>query len=121
MIHENHQKRIVTNEDLMDSILGLKESLTDLRASTLDGFDRVFQTIDDAKAELRSEFKNDINELRTELKNDTAVLRKEMNQRFSVVDKKFIIIDERLTAVDGRLSNIEDNTAHKHQLLPKFA
>lgn len=99
MIQENQQKRIITNEDLMDSILGLKESLADLRVSTLDGFDRVFQVMDDWRAEL---------------KNDDLVLRKEMNQRFSIVDKKLIIIDDRL-------SNVEDNMVYKHQLSPKFA
>ncbi len=114
MINQNDQKRIVTNEDLFDHISGLKlemkitkedlyDAISELRRSTLDGFDKVFQTIDDARAELRLEFKNDIIEL-----------RKEMNQRFTIVDKKFDVID-------GRLFNIEDNMVYQHQLAAKFA
>jgi len=114
MIQEKDQKRIITNEDLynliQDSALELKavdqrltHSIEELRKSTLDGFARVFEVIDEAKAELRTEFKSDI-----------SSLRKEMNQRFSIVDKKFDVID-------GRLSGIEDNMVYKHQLAPKFA
>ncbi|MBC7766971.1 hypothetical protein H7Y21_03195 [Arenimonas sp.] len=139
MTQENHQKKIITNEDLFDhisgfklevkktvddfksemkestndlsnSILRLESSVEDLRKSTLEGFDMVFKTIDDTNSELREE-----------LKNDNIILRKEMNQRFSVVDKRFTIIDDRLTVVDDRLSSIEDNMTYKHQLSPKFA
>lgn len=111
MINKNDQKRIVTNEDLYDLVVS---SIEDLRKSTLDGFDRVFEVIDEAKTELRVEFKKDINDLRVGLKNDITDLRKEMNQRFSVVDKRFTIIDDRL-------SSSEDNMVYKHQLSPKFA
>ncbi len=118
MINENHQKRIVTNEDLFDHISDLKlemqitkqdlyGQILDLRKSTLDGFDRVFEVIDEAKAELRAEFKKDIGDLRDELKNDNIILRKEMNQRFTIVD--------------NRLSHIEDNMVYKHQLSPNLS
>ncbi len=120
-INQN-DKRIITNEQLYDLMVS---SIADLRKSTLDGFDRVFEVIDENKLELkqdisdlrtelkqdisdlRTELKQDISDLRTELKGDIFDLRKEMNQRF--------------TFVDGRFSSLENNVVYKHQLSSKFA
>jgi hypothetical protein len=119
-INQN-DKRIITNEQLYDLMVS---SIADLRKSTLDGFDRVFEVMDENTKEIKSEFKKDlsdlrielktdINDLRVELKTDISDFRKEMNQRFLTVDSRFIIID-------GRLCNIEDNMVYKHQVFPKF-
>jgi hypothetical protein len=116
-INQN-DKKIITNEQLYDLIVS---SIADLRKSTLDGFDRVFEVMDENTKEIKSELRGDISELRSELKGDIFDLRKEMNQRFSTVDKKFIVIDERLSVVDDRLASIENNMVYKHQLSPKFA
>ena len=140
MINKNNQKRIITNEDifesvsrlsisnegilnsiselkqdvsilksdvselkqdvlvlkndvsvLKDDVSGLKQDYKGLRESTIDGFDKVFQLIDETK---------------NELKQDIFVLRKENNQRFTIIE--------------NRLSHIEDNMVYKHELSKQF-
>ncbi len=109
MIHKTNQKRLITNEEIFESIQGfkseifeslqglktdvsnLKKDFKDLRQSTVDGFDKVFHVIDDA---------------RNESKRDIFEFRKDVNQRFTVIE--------------NRLSNIEDNMVYKHELSNRF-
>jgi AraC-like DNA-binding protein len=131
-INQN-DKRIITNEELYDLMVS---SIADLRKSTLDGFDRVFEVIDENKLELkqdisdlRTELKQDISDLRTEFKQDISDLRTELKQDINDlrIELKGDILDlrkemnQRFTSVDGRFSGLENNVAYKHQLSSKFA
>lgn len=93
LININNTKEYLTKNEFYSVISDLKQSM-------LDGFDRVFQVMDENKTELKTEFKKDIGDLRLE-----------MNQRFYEVDQRFISIDKRLL-------KIENDMIHKYEFEP---
>ena len=93
MANKKSEKRIITTEELSLSIENLSRSM-------VEGFNRLFEVIDES-----------LSTLRTELKADIFDLRKEMNQRFLAFDARFVSIENRLT-------HIEHNMRYRHEFLP---
>ena len=90
MTQENHQKRIITNEDLFDHISGFK---LEVKKTTQDLFDHISgfklevkKTVDDFKSEMK-ESTNDLSNSILRLESSVEDLRKSTLEGFDMVFK----------------------------------